>query len=815
LKRFRKERIKDKINWSLFFMELFKNFTNLPRSLSAKFPEIQRESSLYLLMGIASHLSRKGVVVGFFGSLDFLNQRISSEVEKLIVPYIENLSDEEIKRVCQYLVFRYLLNESPFYRQATYFFDSNNLHELLAELIAPLPNQTIYNPACRIGSIFVKLSQKFSNFDLRFVGQEPDAILSFLCKFNLFANNIDTSALIYTQNPLDNSIAPYKVDIAVAIPPFGMRFHNGSFSSSIAARANEKIRSSEVAYVELMLSAIREDGKVVVVVPDGFLANSESKNFRRRYVENDWIERVISLPKDTFKPGILINTSIIVFNKNKANKGFIIFDGKEDRFEETKVSVDEVQATGSVDLRPNRYALKESKELRNILIHSPHPVKKIRDLVAFSFTGENFSPNNRITENSSENLPYIRVADLSKNDKDFELDIFKVERKVSRQKARRVIDFSAVLVNRIGTKLKPTYFKFTGQPIVIGSDIIALKMKEDVNIEYFLTQLHSRLVQIQVEMMSSGNIINRISKEDFLNIQIILPPLVEQRLQVFEMLADIEEKAIAQEAVAKAKKQADAIEYEVIANMNHSLKNKLGVIINDYDTLIRFLQRKERTNSPVSFNDPVRPVFEGEEITEVDTIQLITERLKNNLLDTSKVFNTSLKLQTRELKKNPVELVSYFRNELKPLYAGQNFAIEIVSEPKLKLNVLLDKEVFKDAIDNLINNAKSHGFVEKDREYQIIFELSKLEDVYDEESGAAINYARIVYKNNGKPFPKGFSFDDYVRYSSKAGKTQGTGIGGAVIDRIIKLHKGKFSELPTDESSLFSVQFEILLPLDE
>ena len=66
-----------------------------------------------------------------------------------------------------------------------------------------------------------------------------------------------------------------------------------------------------------------------------------------------------------------------------------------------------------------------------------------------------------------------------------------------------------------------------------------------------------------------------------------------------------------------------------------------------------------------------------------------------------------------------------------------------------------------------------------------------------------------------KAFPKGFSFNDYVRYSSKAGKTQGTGIGGAIVNRIVKLHNGKFNELPADEYSEFGVQFEILLPLDE
>lgn len=691
----------------------------------------------------------------------------------------------------------------------------HGLDETLAKIASPKPGQEIFNPNCGIGSLFVELQKQFPNHDLRFTGRVDDSFFYILCEANLLAHNV--KAFINQEETLDGDLEitffGENPDIAIGITPLKIELLGKRDKKFFPF--SYKMKKVEYSFIELMINSLNETGKAVVVVPEEFLYRWHAKGFKKEYLKNDWVESVISLPREVFKEYGSFKTSIVVFNKNKTEKGFITFKSEDAQSEETKVSLDEV--LGKLDLRVSRYALKEAEELKDILADSPHPVVKIRDIIQDSFSGKNYSPDNRIVENSAEILPYVRVQDLSNNDKEFTLDVSKVERKISIEKAdkRTVINFPAVLVSKIAPKLKPTYFKFTDQPIVVGSDIIALKMKDDVNIEYFLTQLHSRLVQIQVEMMSSGTTINRINKEDFLNTQIILPPLTEQRLQVFEMIADIEEKAIAQEAVAKAKRQTNAIEYEVIANMNHSLKNKLGVIINDYDTLIRFLQRKERTNSPVSFDDTIRPVFEGENSADVDTIRGITERLKSNLLDTSKVFNTSLRLQTRELKKNAVELIGYFRNEVKASYAGENFTIEVVAEPKLKLNVLLDRAVFKEAIDNLINNAEMHGFADKNRRYQIVFELSKLREVYDEESATVRGYARIVYKNDGKPFPKGFSFIDYVRYSSKAGKTQGTGIGGAVIDRIIKLHEGKFSELPVGELSLFPVQFEILLPLDE
>ncbi len=785
-------------------MKLNYTFESILNTLSAKFPNLGDEISLYLLAFIVRQYN---IGLGFF---DLFNYQVLEQIEnfvssknalqKMYYNRDSKMTKSSIdQRFCKFLIQDYLDNNIRLKRDSYY--ELQSLRKFLIELAEPKPNQIIYSPNCGIGSIFIDLYETFPDYNFKFNGH-ADYKTGFLCEANLFANNVKVPFNIISFNPLkfesDIEIEiEEEADIAITIPPL---ISNLSVDN----------------YVEIMLAVLNEKGKAIIVVPEGFLVNAMDKKIREKYLSSDLIEKVVSLPENAFMPNSAIKSSVIIFNKNKARKGLVFFDGKEEKFEPIEIQSSFISSQKNLNLRVSRYALKESKELRNILAHQQHDVRKIKDLVELFKSGRFYSPKNRITENSSENLPYVRVSDLAKNETEFDLDISKIERKISRNNAHKVIDFSAILVSKIAPKLKPTYFEFTNNPIIIGSDIIALKMKEDVDIEYFLTQLHSRIVQIQVEMMSSGTTINRISTEDFLNIQIILPPLEKQRRrQILEMRGVIEEKAIAQEKVAKAEKQIDAIEYEVIANMNHSLKNKLGVIINDYDTLVRFLHRKERANSPISFNDTIRPIFENESISDVDTIQLITERLKNNLLDTSKVFNTSLKLQTRELKKDSVELVVYFRNELKPSFAGKDFTIEIVAEPKLKLNVFLDKEVFRDVIDNLVNNAELHGFTEENREYKIVFELSKSEEIYDEKSESVKNYARIVYKNNGKPFPKGFSFDDYVRYSSKAGKTQGTGIGGAVVDKIIKLHEGKFNELPTNEHSIFSVQFEILLPLED
>ncbi len=805
--------------------QLYKTISrNLIEEKSPYFMTFSLDYPLYILERIANHLVRNSKIRRYFEQVDFkqigLDQEILRDIANSIDKDIENLPDAQLRKLCKDLIYLLLNNKSQWSSawskgKSNDYNDSLKpdypLYSFISDIAEITPNQIIYQPHCRLGAMFIKFSNEFSDYNLQFIGQDFHSHgETFTCKINLFANRLENVSSIYLGNPLNilENQVKIKADIAIATNyPLGSLYPTEDYINVSHLETGEKIKSSEVAYIELMLAMTKDDGKVVIVVPDSFLMSHQNNNFLKKYVEKDLIEKIVSIPKHTFKLFDSLPASVIIFNKKKSqNKDLIIFDGEAKKFEKTQIGNNQILSQKKLNLKPFVYASKESKEVESILsTYQQDEIKKIEDLIDASISGFNYSPNNRIVENSAETLPYVRVKDLSNNDKDFALDISKVERKISSEKVthkRTIIDFSVVLVSKIAPNLKPTLFNFTGQPIVIGSDVVALKVKEDVNVEYFLTQLYSQLVKIQVEMNSSGNTINRISTQDFLNIQIVLPPLEDQERQILEMRGLIAEKKSVEEKIVEA-------QFEVVASINHSLKNKLAVIINDYDTLVRFLRRKERKSETIIFSDAISANAVGDDI---DTIEIITNRLKTNLSDASKVFNNALKIQRQNLKKDVVELVEFFKEEVKPLYAGKNFSIEVNVEPNLKLNVWLDKDAFKDVIENLIENAKSHGFIDDEKNYRIVFDLSKLEDDEDLDGNASTKYARIIYKNDGKPFPQNFSFEDYKQFSNKSGKTQGTGIGGYVINKIIDLHDGRFTFIaPSDD---FTVEFEILLPLE-
>src|SRR5690606_34845354 len=86
----------------------------------------------------------------------------------------------------------------------------------------------------------------------------------------------------------------------------------------------------------------------------------------------------------------------------------------------------------------------------------------------------------------------------------------------------------------------------------------------------------------------------------------------------------------------------------------------------------------------------------------------------------------------------------------------------------------------KEMIDQLLINAEKHGFdFEKDSVKTVKFHITKnnLKGLFT-----------IEYSNNGKDFT--LTLEDLINPFQKGSKSNGTGIGGNYIYRIIRAHKG-------------------------
>lgn len=599
-------------------------------------------------------------------------------------------------------------------------------------------------------------------------------------------------------------------DLVVGVIPHRDRIR----PNKLASRFNYGRGStrSEVAYLEYVQSLLGDSGRAVIGISNHFLDSSEGRTLRRTLTENDLLEKVYAIPADPKSMGS-VNSAVIVLSKAKEMPGLVTFDGDGDRYVQNDVATQEILLNDG-DWRPSRYAHRDRAELQKIFDNTRYPIRTLGEFVDGSIVGTTVSRDDRrflATKAGlgEELLPFVRVSDLLSKDVSQTFRVDDLRHWATLRKSRRIIDFPAVLVSKIGTNLKPTYFEYNGAPLVIGTDVVALRVKPNVNLRYFLAQLNSRLVQIQLEMVSSGNVIRRVSVNDLLKIKLPFPPIEEQDQMALELTALAFEKAKVLEQKKEAEVETKATEYNIVAAISHNLNQKLGSIENDFDTIFRFLKDKQESGEKLLFSELIRRVQPGEALDRIPTLAKISDRLRDNL---DSVYGTLKSvegiLQKQHADVELTDIARFIRTEVKDRFESPMLQISL-NAPKKAFHVPIDRLAFRDALDNLLNNAQKHGFIEKDRIYHVNFSISR------HESETGITQLRIVYKNDGTPFPKGFSFDEYKRLAARAGRTKGSGIGGFYIARVIDLHGGEFNEIrDAFDVSEFPVQFEILLPTE-
>ncbi|MDY0139347.1 MAG: N-6 DNA methylase [Candidatus Izemoplasmatales bacterium] len=115
----------------------------------------------------------------------------------------------------------------------------------------------------------------------------------------------------YTEND--------KVDVIVMNPPFGATIMDG-----LENNFPLKYRTSESSdlFIALILYRLKKDGKVGVIIPDSFLAGTESSrvNIKRKLLNDCNLHTIVRLPNTCFAPYATVATNILFFDRTKSTK---------------------------------------------------------------------------------------------------------------------------------------------------------------------------------------------------------------------------------------------------------------------------------------------------------------------------------------------------------------------------------------------------------------------------------------------------------------------------------------------------------------
>lgn len=238
-----------------------------------------------------------------------------------------------VGKVYEYFLSKFALAEG---KGKGEFYTPKSIVNLIAEMIEPYKG-IIYDPACGSGGMFVQ-SIKFieshhgNKKEVSIYGQESSPTTYKLAKMNLAIRGISANlGEKHADTFLNDQHKDLKADFIMANPPFNQKDWRA---------ANELLEdprwkgydvppksNANYGWILNMVSKLSENGIAGFILANGALSGGgEEYKIRKKLIENNLVEAIVIIPRDTFYTTD-ISVTLWIINKNK-EAGTIEINGK-------------------------------------------------------------------------------------------------------------------------------------------------------------------------------------------------------------------------------------------------------------------------------------------------------------------------------------------------------------------------------------------------------------------------------------------------------------------------------------------------------
>lgn len=194
------------------------------------------------------------------------------------------------------------------------FYTNRTVVTLMAEILQPKPNESIYDPTCGSGGMLVKcldyLRQKGEPWQgVKVFGQEINILTSAIARMNLYLNGVQDFSIACAdtlEHPaFVNGSQLQKFDVVLANPPYSIsQWNREKFMSDKWKRnflGTPPQGRADYAFFQHILASMDEDtGRCAILFPHGVLFRDEEKEMRTNLIKNDVLDCVIGLGPNLF-----------------------------------------------------------------------------------------------------------------------------------------------------------------------------------------------------------------------------------------------------------------------------------------------------------------------------------------------------------------------------------------------------------------------------------------------------------------------------------------------------------------------------------
>ena len=250
---------------------------------------------------------------------------------------IDTLKDDGqdvIGRVYEYFLGKFALKESSGKGKGE-FYTPKTIVNLIAELIEPYKG-IIYDPCCGTGGMFVQSikfieSHQGTKKEVSIYGQENTPTTYKLAKMNLAIRGISANlGEKHADTFANDQHKDLKADYIMANPPFNLKDWRGEkellndprwMGYDVPPKSN-----ANYGWILNMVSKLSENGVAGFILANGALSGgSEEYKIRRKLIENNLVEAIIIIPRNTFYTTD-ISVTLWILNKNKKDRTVKIND---------------------------------------------------------------------------------------------------------------------------------------------------------------------------------------------------------------------------------------------------------------------------------------------------------------------------------------------------------------------------------------------------------------------------------------------------------------------------------------------------------
>jgi type I restriction enzyme M protein len=234
--------------------------------------------------------------------------------------------------------FEYLLQCMGTQGENGQFRTPRHIIDWIVACLDPQPTDKILDPACGTGGFLVSAYRHILNkhtspgsalpgdrlgheqrqrLYANFTGYDITDLMVKLSKVNLFLHQFPSPAIHIYDSLSNDARWSEKADLILANPPF--MTPKGGVTPHTKFRVPAK--KAEVLFTDYIAEHLTPDGRAGIIVPNGIVATTQNAYVKlRRFLVEDSLVAVVSLPAGVFKPYSGVKTSILLLDKKLARR---------------------------------------------------------------------------------------------------------------------------------------------------------------------------------------------------------------------------------------------------------------------------------------------------------------------------------------------------------------------------------------------------------------------------------------------------------------------------------------------------------------